>query len=189
MRYDRTVIAYHGCDAETAERLLAGDPFKPSVNDFDWLGQGIYFWEHGPDRALRFAEDQRRRGKVTTPTIVGALLQLGNSFDLMDTRYTADLAAAYKDWERKFLLTGLPLPKNGGVAPDHKLRRLDCAVLNWYLEAAKRRGVAYDTVRCGFSEGERVYAGSGIFTETHIQIAVREPACILGVFRPLLAGG
>jgi len=40
MRYDRTVIAYHGCDAETAERLLAGDSFKPSVNDFDWLGQG-----------------------------------------------------------------------------------------------------------------------------------------------------
>lgn len=61
MRYDRTVLAYHGCDAETAEHLLAGDPFKPSVNDFDWLGQGIYFWEHGPDRALRFAEDQQRR--------------------------------------------------------------------------------------------------------------------------------
>jgi hypothetical protein len=43
-------------------------------------------------------------------------------------------------------------------------------------------------VRCGFSEGDPVYAGSGIFRETHIQIAVRSPACILGVFRPMLVG-
>ena len=28
MKYDRTVIAYHGCDAETAERLLSGDVRK-----------------------------------------------------------------------------------------------------------------------------------------------------------------
>ncbi len=32
MKYDRTVIAYHGCDAETAERLLHGEPFKKSQN-------------------------------------------------------------------------------------------------------------------------------------------------------------
>lgn len=42
MLYDRTVIAYHGCDAETAERLLASDSFKPSVNDFDWLGHRVF---------------------------------------------------------------------------------------------------------------------------------------------------
>lgn len=47
MKYDRTVIAYHGCDVETAERLLSGEPFKPSQNDYDWLGEGIYFWEYG----------------------------------------------------------------------------------------------------------------------------------------------
>ncbi len=185
MRYDRTVIAYHGCDADTAERILAGEPFKPSVNDFDWLGHGIYFWEYGADRALRFAEEQQRRNKLKTPAIVGAILQLGNCFDLLDTRFTADLAAAFGPWAENFRLTGLPFPKNGGGPPDHKLRRLDCAVLNWYLEAAKQRGVTYDSVRCGFIEGQPVYEGSGIYRETHIQIAVRSPACIVGVFRPM----
>jgi hypothetical protein len=45
MKYDRIVIAYHGCDADTAERLLRGEPFKKSQNDYDWLGSGIYFWD------------------------------------------------------------------------------------------------------------------------------------------------
>jgi hypothetical protein len=30
MKYDRTVVAYHGCDAELAERILAGEPFEKS---------------------------------------------------------------------------------------------------------------------------------------------------------------
>lgn len=86
MKYDHTIVAYHGCDAETAERLLRGDSFRKSQNDYDWLGEGIYFWEYGADRAMRFAHDQQRRGKVTAPAIVGALIQLGRCFDLMDTR-------------------------------------------------------------------------------------------------------
>jgi hypothetical protein len=28
VKYDRTVIAYHGCDATTAKRVLSGDAFK-----------------------------------------------------------------------------------------------------------------------------------------------------------------
>jgi hypothetical protein len=187
LRYDRVVIAYHGCDAATAERLLAGEPFKPSRNDFDWLGWGAYFWEHGPDRAFRFALDQIRRNKVKEPAIVGALIQLGNCFDLLDTRFTADLAAAYEPWAERFRRLKIPLPVNGGGPPDHKLRRLDCAVLNWYLKVSAAKGARYDTVRCGFIEGGPVYEGSGISQETHIQIAVRNPACILGVFRPTKA--
>ncbi len=52
MRHDRVVLAYHGCDAAVAERLLAGEPFQNSENDHDWLGAGVYFWEYGADRAI-----------------------------------------------------------------------------------------------------------------------------------------
>lgn len=47
MKYDRTVLAYHGCDVQVAERLLRGEQFKKSQNDHDWLGEGVYFWEYG----------------------------------------------------------------------------------------------------------------------------------------------
>jgi hypothetical protein len=178
------VIAYHGCDAAVAERLLRGEPFRKSENDYDWLGAGVYFWEYGADRALRFAHDQQRRGRITEPAVVGALVQLGNCFDLMDTRFTADLGDAYNTLRALNAQTGIALPFNAGAAPDQKLRRLDCLVLNSYLASLESTGGSFDTVRCGFSEGPRAFPGSGIFQQSHIQIAVRNPACILGVFRP-----
>ncbi len=186
MKYDRTVIAYHGCDAETATRLLGGEPFKKSQNDYDWLGEGIYFWEYGADRAMQFALDQKRRGKVTTPAIVGALIQLGRCFDLMDTRFTDELSLAFERLKDLHDRGGQPLPVNAGNTPDKLLRRRDCAVFNWYLTRLEERGVLYDTVRCGFVEGPPAFAGSGILHQSHIQIAIRNPACVVGVFRPTM---
>jgi hypothetical protein len=184
MRHDRMVVAYHGCDAGTAERLLLGDPFKPSENDYDWLGNGIYFWEYGSDRALQFAREQMARGRAREPVHVGALIQLGNCFDLLDTRFTRNLLIGYESWVETSRAEGLSLPQNAGPAPDHKLRYLDRAVLNWYLGLCEREGRRYDTVRCAFFEGRPVYPGAGIFEQTHIQLAIRNPSCILGVFRP-----
>jgi hypothetical protein len=184
MRYDRTVIAYHGCDASIAERLLRGEPFRKSANNYDWLGGGVYFWEYGADRAVRFAEEQRRRGKIAEPAVVGALVQLGNCFDLMDTNFTAELADGYNRFRDLRAQVGASLPVNEGTTPDQKLRRLDCSVLSFYLDALAERGSVFDTVRCGFPEGSLAFPGSGIFLQSHIQIAVRNQACILGAFRP-----
>jgi hypothetical protein len=190
MRYDRTVIAYHGCDAQVADRLLAGEPFRKSRNDFDWLGEGVYFWEYGHDRALQFAEEQRKRGKVERPAVVGALLQLGNCFDLMDTRCTNELENAFPHFLEMCESEGCPIPSNGGRTQDRLLRRRDCAVINFCLDALQRNGdLAYDSVRCGFREGAPVFDGSGIFTKSHVQLAIRNESCILGAFRPRASQG
>jgi hypothetical protein len=186
VHYARVVHGYHGCDAAVAEQLLAGEPFEPSENDYDWLGRGVYFWEFGLDRAFRFAVDQQRRGKVQTPAVVGAVVQLGNCFDLLDTRFTTALASGYTRWKALMEAGGVPLLVNAGRAPEYKLRRRDCAVINWYLDEVAAAGLRYDTVRGGFVEGGPVYEGSGLAAETHLQIAVRNPACIVGVFRPRL---
>ena len=186
LKYDRTIIAYHGCDVSAAARIFAGESFKKSQNDYDWLGEGIYFWEYGFDRALKFAQSQKQRGKIDTPAIVGAVVQLGRCFDLMDTQYTSELLQAFVLYSRFVKAVRVPMPKNEGRTPDKKLRRRDCAVLNFFLQRLEERGAVYDSVRCAFVEGRPAFPGSGIREESHVQIAVRNPACIVGVFRPMM---
>jgi len=63
------ILGYHGCDKSVGERILKGEPFKQSNNDYDWLGPGIYFWEANPTRGLDFARETKKRklSNVRTP--------------------------------------------------------------------------------------------------------------------------
>jgi len=183
VHYARTVYGYHGCSATTAESVLSGAPFAQSENAYDWLGAGVYFWEYGLDRAWKWAKEHQ----PDEPAVVGAHIQLGDCFDLLDTRFTDTLKELAPIYAESIRATGVALPQNAGK--QLKLRYLDCAVVNWALNFLEGRGQRYQSVRCAFLEGEPVYddgagAKSQIFLETHIQIAVRDPACILGTFRP-----
>lgn len=100
---------------------------------------------------------------------------------------TDELADAFEVLKRMHERDGKPLPTNGGRTPDRLLRRRDCAVLNAYLTRLEEGGVFYDTVRCGFVEGPPAFEGSGIRYQSHVQIAVRNPACVVGVFRPTMS--
>jgi hypothetical protein len=85
--YQRTIIAYHGCDESVVRKtLLTGEPLAPSEHDYDWLGTGIYFWEFGPERALDRRPVARKLPKATTsdgarilPRRVTSLSRIRNS--------------------------------------------------------------------------------------------------------------
>jgi hypothetical protein len=188
VRHERIVLGYHGCDRAIAEKLLAGEPFRPSRNPYDWLGSGVYFWEYAPDRALRFAYLQKQRGNVRHPAYVGAELRLGRCFDLLDTRFTYDLASFYPVWRATLRRSRVPLPSNTGAAPYFMKRFRDCALMNEYLTLVGQDGVEYDTVRGCFLEGARLFPKSGFYRESHVQIAVRNAACVIRVFDPILEG-
>jgi hypothetical protein len=183
--FARIVVGYHGCTAAFARDLLLGwqpiRDWRPSENEWDWLGHGIYFWEHAPERALRWARE-RYRGRRQRPAVLGAYLQLGRCFDLLNEAVTILLAQAHEKVTRTFALTGRLLPENRG--PEGKRRELDCLVINQCLQDLHLEGVVYDTVRGAFLEGAPAYPGAGFSRESHIQIAVRNSSCILGVFRP-----
>src|SRR4051794_40667189 len=98
LEYQRLIMAYHGCDKAVADAALRGKALKASDNDYDWLGKGIYFWEHGPARALEWAQFMQGRGKVSHPAMVGALIQLGHCFDLLDVRLTENLRQLYPEF-------------------------------------------------------------------------------------------
>ncbi len=190
LEYQRTVFAYHGCDASVASHVLGGGDFLASENDYDWLGKGIYFWEYGPTRAYEWALEQKDRKptEVPVPSTIGAVIHLGRCFDLLDTRYTSYLKAAFPQYLAALEAKGLGLPSNDGrrnKAGDLLLRKLDCAVLNWCIsELGQTLGEPFQTVRGVFVEGGEAFPGSCIMEKSHIQIAVRDPACIVGVFQP-----
>ena len=111
--------------------------------------------------------------------MIGAVIQLGNCFDLLDTRNTALLRDAFGTYQEQ---ATKPFPQNRG--PFH---RLDCAVLNFAFDHyAEKLGLQYHSVRGVFQEGAATFEGSDIREKSHIQIAVRDTACILGYFKPQL---
>jgi hypothetical protein len=111
---------------------------------------------------------------------LGAVVQLGRCFDLLNEAVTAILASGYQALVQAYADQSRLLPVNRGS--EGKRRELDCLVLNDCLGGLKDAGLAYDTVRGAFLEGDPGYRGAGIRRETHIQIAVRNPDCILGVY-------
>ena len=101
--YQRVVVGYHGCGAAVAEKVLAGKArLTLSTNPYDWLGEGIYFWEHGPRRAYEWARQQAMLGtaKVGNPAVLAARIDLGVCLDLLDTANTQLLGSWFTKFRR-----------------------------------------------------------------------------------------
>ena len=175
--FSRIIVGYHGCTERFARRLLTKKQpireWQPSANEWDWLGHGIYFWEHAPARALRSAQE-RYRTRRERPAVLGAYIHLGRCFDLLDESITALLAESYQRLAQSLAAKGLPLPRNRGR--DWKRRDLDCAVINACIAHLKRFGGEYDTVRGAFLEGAPVFP----VPDSHTRATSRLP-CAIGI--------
>lgn len=166
---------------------MSGKAFKHEKNDWDWLGWGAYFWEANPLRGLEFARElmahpERSRSRVYEPAVVGAVIDLGHCLDLTSSMAIRAVQASYGSFVALCAAEGRAIPANKG-GPDLLLRNLDCAVINHLHAIQADQGLKpYDTVRGVFLEGGRIYADAGFHEKTHIQICVRNPDCIKGVF-------
>lgn len=188
---DTYVIGYHGCTAAVAEYIFRTKEahLNPSLNDYDWLGSGIYFWENDYARALSWAE---RASKGEEPAVIGAVIIPSNCLDLTTTEGIKTLQVQYLSWETALLASGIAkenFPKNKrAYQGDEDLlkRELDCSVIMDLHMSRKKQGLSpYDSVRGAFIEGNPVFPDSKIMDKTHIQWAIRNPGkCILGYFRP-----
>ncbi len=186
------VLGFHGCDEAVGEEVLAGRRrLTHSENAYDWLGSGCYFWEGSPARALEFAQQANvggkvSRGQIDKPFVVGAIIDLGLCCNLLDPDALGELQKAHE-----FLII---THRNEGTAPPANKgenlaqRYLDRASVETMHKVRELLKLApYDTVRAPFWEGEELYPGAGFAARNHIQIAVRNPDCILGYFRPIEA--
>jgi hypothetical protein len=160
-----------------------------SNQNHDWLGAGTYFWDSDAQRAMEWAVEKQQHGKCNNPFVVGAIIDLGNCLDLTLRSNLDFLAEVYKTFEteRKALNLKMPINRDSPnvVSKNKVIRSLDCAILNYvHLLNEKADLPPFDTVRGVFVEGDPAYPGSEIYHKTHIQIAVRNPACIKAVFIP-----
>ena len=198
--YDRRpnlTIGFHGCDEAIGKRLVVNpDKVRKSAETFDWLGHGFYVWENNYERALKWAEDKKARGKIETPAVVGVIYQLDYCLDFTDSKFIDIVSLYYSLMKDYFSFIGKELPQNRDLPNDEFydliFRELDCAVIE-YLHQKIREDTAekgysqlkpFDTVRGIFTEGGPAFEGAGIQTKNHIQICIRNLNCIKGFFIP-----
>jgi hypothetical protein len=161
----------------SAERLVSGEDFEPSDDDDEWFGRGIYFWEHAFKQAWWWARGHKRHPR---PAVIGAVIRLGNCFDLIDPG-NVDVLRDFHD----AMVAEL---RAGGIKPPLNVRtgrRLNCALFNYVYRYCERTEQPIDTARAVYvptSRRKRVVPGSWISEETHIQVCVRNPRSILGVW-------
>lgn len=180
------IIGFHGCDYDTYCDVLYNHNFlKPSTNDYDWLGNGIYFWEQNLERAYQWADQNK---KIKNPAVIGAVIDLGYCLNLLDSKYISMLKTEYALFVIEASLCGDTIPKNKDVKgnTDLLLRFLDCAVIEHLHKSRKlANDMPFDFVRGVFFEGEPIYSTSGFHEQSHIQICIRNPNCIKGFFSPM----
>lgn len=180
------VLGFHGCDKVVADKVFEqGEQLRSSLNSYDWLGNGIYFWEQNYERALEWA---RMHGKIKTPAVVGAVIDLGYCLNLTDSASKERLKLGYEFLEYRCKLTNTSIPQNrkSNITEDVLLRDLDCAVIEHLHEYNAITNMAeFDSVRGIFEEGKAPYPGSAFKEKTHVQICIRNPNCIKGYFRPI----
>lgn len=188
------MIGFHGCDATVAKKVISGqDNLHASNNEYDWLGQGIYFWEFNLKRAKEFAETlkempDKTNQEIKKPAVVGAVIHLGHCLNLLESKNLKLVQAGYKLLEKTTTTSGYELPRNKPIKKDGDLiyRNLDRAVIETTntAYAEDNNGREFDSVRGVFMEGNELYENSGFNDKNHIQIAIRNPNCIKGYFEP-----
>ena len=186
------ILAFHGCDETVVSKIVQGKSIlNPSENDYDWLGNGVYFWEHNSLRAMEYAEQlcanpRKVKGKtpIKTPAVIGAVISLGRCLNLLESRSLRVVGRAYETLRIHSKSKGKALPQNTG-GNDLKKRVLDCAVIETLHQMLDSESDCYyDSVRGVFTEGEYLYPNAGFHKEDHIQICIRNPNCIKGYFLP-----
>ncbi|MCW3059568.1 MAG: hypothetical protein JWQ02_1389 [Capsulimonas sp.] len=109
-------------------------------------------------------------------SVLRANIVLGDCLNLLDTEYFLDLQLVCNAVFEAFRSQGKELPSNRRGA-----NRLDRMVIDGFVGKYALQNGFFDTVRGCFPEGSVLFEGSQLLSHTHVQIAVRNQACISGV--------
>lgn len=146
-----------------------------SQNPYDWLGDGVYFFQDAPQRAWEWAVEHHGNAAA----VIGATIHLVDCVDLLDLSWHPVISDAYNSYLSNLKESERALPEQIGGA-----HRLDREVLNYTIGVLSEHGLKIACVRAAFAEGQPVYPDSAIFDRSHVQIAVRDTTkCISKTWR------
>jgi hypothetical protein len=163
------ILGYHGTSNAAAEQILQHG-YQPSRNEYDWLGDGIYFWQDAPLRAWEWAD----KVHGLEGTVLVSSISLSDCMDFLDIKWSHFLSELYDSFLTQWKRSGLPLPSQ-----ERKMHRLDRAVINYACGVLEEADIEIRSVRSAFREGKPVYPDSAICHRSHVQIAVRDSRAIL----------
>lgn len=162
------VRGFHGTSSENVRKILS-EGFKPSRNKYDWLGDGVYFFQDAPERAWDWA----KKMYTDKASVVCSEIRLENCMDFLDIQWSGVLADVYDSFLTEMKRAKIPLPTQSSGA-----HRLDREVINYAVGILAKRNIKISCVRAVFKEGRPIFPNSALFTLDHIQIAVRDTILI-----------
>ncbi len=162
------VIGYHGTSVRAARSILRRG-FRLSRNEYDWLGDGVYFFQDAPARA----RDWATVGFGSDAAVIRSVIRLEDCMDLLDIEWFEVLSAAYTSLLAAAEEARQPLPRQTRGA-----HRIDRQLINYAVETLEQGGFTIRAVRAAFTEGRPLYPGSALFDRAHVQIAVRDLSII-----------
>lgn len=154
---------YHGTSAEAAQAIML-EGFKLSRNRYDWLGDGVYFFQDGHARARTWAQERWPDAAVTE---VG--IELEDCLDLLDPAWFEVISNAFDAVVAAYAARGQPLPRQHGL-----VHGMDRVVINYACTLLEQEGMRVASVRGAFQEGRPAFPGSALTCLAHVQIAVRD---------------
>jgi len=162
------VIGYHGTRLNYVEKILR-DGFNLSKNEYDWLGDGVYFFQDGYLLAKEWSYKLHKENGV----VMGAKINLESCMDLVDSGWSKFLSAIHDELVNKI--------KDDNSVPPYQSKgahRLDRAVINYAVASLEKSGHKISSVRAPFHEGDPLYPNSALFSKSHVQIVVRDVSII-----------
>lgn len=176
MESSSAVIAYHGTSSAASERILR-EGFVASLNGYDWLGDGTYFFQEVPGfphSGLEHAQAWAERLHPTEPAVLRLEIELLDCMDLLDHGWSSRLRLLHDELSDRVERVGRELPRQAGG--NHGLDRM---LINYAAGVLADAGKPVRSVRGCFGEDARAaFPGSSLIDLTHVQIAVRDASVV-----------
>src|SRR5882672_2921554 len=90
---------YHATEPANAESILAAKIFLESDKWWEWLGKGVYFFQDTIDYTRYWAMNERKKGTIAKPAIIGADIEYDRFLDLAEPKFFPTMKAFYGDLE------------------------------------------------------------------------------------------